>query len=95
MGSAARFKGGKGYVVYWIEQLRDGEESGSKIFSSLEEALQLIEKYANGFAGCNITFQLFELGKEVPLKEGEVEEEVMKEVITRRVRKFKVNEGGD
>ncbi len=62
------------YVVYWCEHLRDGIEEGAKVVSSIEEGLKLIDKIANGFAGCNCEFKMFELGKEVPIKAGAVEE---------------------
>lgn len=61
------------YVVYWIEHLRDGNEEGAKIVETVDEGLSLIDKLANGFAGCNMDFKLFELGKEISIVKGAVE----------------------
>ena len=54
------------YVVYFCEHLRDGEESGAKIKSSLEEALHFINE-GNWWPKDNISFKLFKLGDEIPL----------------------------
>ena len=63
----------KHYVVYCLEHLRDGIEEGSKIVASLEAAEEVLDKWANGFAGSNCEFKLFELGPEVPIGKGVVE----------------------
>lgn len=62
----------KTYVVYYCERMRDGSEDGAKI-GSLEECLRIAEMMRNGFARCNTTVRIFELGAEVPL----VEEQIM------------------
>ena len=62
------------YVVYWCEQLRDGNEEGAKIFSSLDESLKCIQRLSEGYAGGNIDLRLFLLGKEILLIEEETEE---------------------
>lgn len=59
----------KFYVAYCLERLRDANEECAKIFNNKQAALDWIEKLANGFAGCNCDFKLFELGKELPLTE--------------------------
>lgn len=58
-----------GYVVYCNERLRDGNEDCARLFTTKGAALEWIEKIANGFAGCNHDFALFELGKQIPLIE--------------------------
>jgi len=58
------------YVVGFTEHLRDGTEYGAKIVATLDDAIHMIERIANsGPYGVSCTFQLFELGNEVPLKE--------------------------
>lgn len=71
----------KGYVVCFCERLRDGTEEGAKVFPTREKAIEFINKIANGFAGDNCDFRLFELGKEIPIR-GEKVEEVEKKVKT-------------
>ena len=66
--------------------MRDGREEGARIVSSIEEATELVDKLANGFAGCNMEFRLFELGKEILLVEGKVK--VTR--VTETKRKFQV-----
>ncbi len=61
------------YVVYWNEQLRDGEEEGAKVVPNLAAAVALINKFAGGFGGGNTTYRLFELGREIPLEQTAVE----------------------
>lgn len=70
------------YVVYWCEHLRDGEEPGARVVETLAtksqasmpaEAEAIINRIANGFAGCNHSFALFELGRQLPLDRGVVE----------------------
>lgn len=61
------------YVAHAIEHLRDGTEESSKVFRCKEDALEWINKIANGFAGDNHTFKLFLLGKELTLEQSEVE----------------------
>ena len=77
----------KWYVVWWCEYLRDGEETGARIVDTVDEAIRLVDKIANGFAGSNCQFKLFELGKEIPLSEGTAE----KTEIVKTVRKFRVS----
>ena len=57
------------YVAYACEHLRDGEEESAMIFSKKEDAAAWIEKIANGYAGNNHSFRLFEIGKELPILE--------------------------
>lgn len=63
------------YIVYYCENLRDGKEEGVKIVTSLKEAKDVIEEFANDYGVSNTTFQIFELGKEIPLhlEEGEIQ----------------------
>lgn len=58
-----------GYVAYRKEFLRDGFEEYAKLFNRKEDALVCIENWANGFAGVNCEFALFELGKKIELNE--------------------------
>lgn len=62
------------YVVYYCEHMRDGQEDGAAIVRDVAEALAVIDKIANGFAGSNHSFKLFKLGEEIPLDSKEVEE---------------------
>ncbi len=77
----------RGYVLYWCEHMRDGREEGARCFETLAEVEAFLnEKAVNFFAFDNRTFQLFEMGAEVPLtlaKDKVVEQ-------TREVRQFKV-----
>ena len=52
-----------GYVVYGVEHLRDGIEEWGRVFTKIEDALAYLNK--DFFAKGNMTFRLFELGKEV------------------------------
>ena len=60
------------YMVYACEHLRDALEEYAKCFRSMEAALEFINR--DRFAQDNHTFRLFELGKEIPLAQEEVEE---------------------
>lgn len=71
------------YVVYFCERLRDGREEGARVVDTVEEGLALIERYAHGYGGCNTTFRLFELGREIPLERETVEEPQPAKVRTR------------
>ena len=71
------------YVVYFCEHMRDGKEDGAKIVSTIEEALAVIDKIGNGFAGSNHSFKLFRLGEEIILKREVVEEPKPVEVVKR------------
>ena len=63
------------FVVYYIENMRDGIEEGAKIMPSLESALNFISNARNNwYAGCNHKFKLFELGKAIPIVEKKIEE---------------------
>jgi hypothetical protein len=62
----------KHWVVYGCEHLRDGIEEWAKVVSSVEEALAYIN---SGRFQHNYTFKIFELGKEVPIKQRTVKEE--------------------
>jgi hypothetical protein len=78
-----------GYVAYWVEHLRDGEEEGAVVFSGLPAALYFLTAARNEwFAADNFTFRLFELGKELPLEEESVMEQPPPKV-GRRVIKLK------
>lgn len=58
------------YVLCWCERLRDGREYGSQVFPTVEAALAKAADYKqNAFNAHNLEFQLFELGKEIPLVE--------------------------
>jgi hypothetical protein len=70
-----------GYVVYGCEGLRDGREEWAKCFDTLEKAVAYLNK--DFFAKDNMTFRLFELGKEIPLTEESVEEPQPSKVTTR------------
>lgn len=59
----------EGYVAYCKEHLRDGIEECAKIFDRKEDAVAWIEKLANGHAGGNCEFALFELGDRIDLVE--------------------------
>lgn len=74
------------YVVYAVERLRDGTEESVKVVFGLEAALVLIQKWSEGFVGCNTDFRLFELGKEILLET--VKEETPQPPVVRK--KFKV-----
>lgn len=77
------------YVVYWVERMRDGDEEGAKVVRTQEDALELIEKYANhGIGGCNTNFRLFELGKEILLNREVVKEPLP--VVVKEKTKFSV-----
>lgn len=56
------------YVAYWCERMRDGIEEAAQIVASIEAGLLLINTLANGFAGTNMEFRLFELGEEIPIE---------------------------
>ena len=59
------------YVGWYEEHLRDGHESGAKIFGNKQDALD----WFGGFSEFgNYEFKLFELGKEIPIKLEAVEE---------------------
>lgn len=64
----------KHYVVYCYEHLQDGHEEGAKITSSIEEALGVMAKLRNGWTGYARQIKLFELGKEIKVKEEIAEE---------------------
>jgi hypothetical protein len=62
------------YVVYYCEHLRDDHNEGAKVFPTLAAALAFLTKARNEwFAADNHEFRLFELGKELPLKQCEVQ----------------------
>lgn len=83
-----------GYVVSAFEHLRDGTECHAKLFRTIDEAMAYIDKvYNEAFAGCNYSFQLFELSREIKLESKEVVEE--KEVVKKKVRRFNIIEGDD
>ena len=63
-----------GYVVYYCERLRDGREEGAKCFDTVEQASAFINADNWGPGYRNITFRLFELGRELSLER--VDEEV-------------------
>ncbi len=74
-----------GYVVYYVEELRDEHIEGAKCFETLDEACS----YINGgrWFG-NYTFRIFEMGQEVklePIKVKEHEKTVVKERTVYRV----------
>jgi hypothetical protein len=56
-----------GYVVYYCECLRDGREEGAECFDTVEQASAFINADSWGAGYRNITFRLFELGRELPL----------------------------
>jgi len=65
------------YVVYWCEHLRDGREEGARVLASLDAALAFLSDAATRwFASSNYEFRLFELGREIPLRRAEREEQV-------------------
>lgn len=59
------------YVAVAEEHLRDGMEQYAKIFFTIEEAIEWINK--DRFAYANHTFALFELGKRLPIIQEETE----------------------
>lgn len=61
------------YVVYWCENLKDGETDGAKIVRDKKEALELLDQLANGFNGRSLDLRLFELGKAVTIEKDYVE----------------------
>ena len=64
-----------GYVVWFCEHMRDGREDGAKCFQTFEGALKFInEDTQNWFARCNHTFQIFEMGKEIKIKQKTIKE---------------------
>lgn len=71
------------YVVYYCEHMRDGKEDGAKVVDTIEEALAVIDRIGNGFAGSNYSFRLFKLGEEIPLKREVVEEPKPVEIVKR------------
>lgn len=71
------------YVVYFCEHMRDGQEEGAKIVDTVEEALSIVDRIGNGFAGSNHSFRLFKLGEEIPLKREVVKEPKPVEVVER------------
>lgn len=65
-----------GYVVYYCEHMRDGQEEGARVFGTMVEAKAFLERMANeSFARDNYTFRLFELGKEIVLNKKRVNKE--------------------
>ena len=66
------------YVVYFFEKLQDGTEEGAKVFNNLESAVIQATKWkfdgwpTGNESNCDV--RIFELGKEIPLKEEVVEE---------------------
>jgi len=77
------------YVVYTCEHLRDETIEIAKVFNTKQAALEWIDKRANGFAGDNHTFRLFELGKEIVLKT----EDVMEPQPAKKVKRSVVEDG--
>lgn len=83
-----------GYVVNVVEHLRDGTEYHAKLFHTIDEAMAYIDRvYNEVFAGCNYSFQLFQLSREIKLESKEVVEE--KEVVKKKVRRFNIVERDD
>jgi len=58
----------KWYVVHAVERLRDGREEWARVVCGLDDAIAMINQSSNGFTGCNTDYQVFELGKEIPLE---------------------------
>lgn len=56
------------FVVAAVEHMRDETTEYGKFFKTQGAALAWIDERLNGFAGCNMTFRVFELGREIPLK---------------------------
>jgi len=54
-----------GYVLYIYVSLQDGYEESAKCFSTIEDAVNYINK--DRWPGDQYTFRLFELGKEIKL----------------------------
>lgn len=75
------------YVVWFCEYLRDAEESGAKVFETIEEAIKYINDGNWGPKGL-YSFKLFKLGKEIPLEANE-EEKVTQKVESKWVYKVK------
>ena len=61
-----------GYVVCGVEHLQDGQEFFARRFARQSAALEWINQMAAGLLGGACTFQLFELGAEVPLESADV-----------------------
>lgn len=78
------------YVVWFREHLRDGKEDGARCVSTLDSALELINKLANGFAGANMEFKLYHLGDEVPLTSNKTEVEAV--IYTKTKTIYRANE---
>jgi hypothetical protein len=74
-----------GYVVCFIERLRDGIEEGARAFDNLPAALAFIN--TDFFAKNNYTFRLFTLGEEIPLHQEKVQiPQPMKDKIVYKVK---------
>lgn len=61
------------YVVCATEHLRDGREHWASVVGTEQEALALISKHAQGIQGTTMSFQLFRLGEEIPIRRETVE----------------------
>ena len=84
------------YLAYRTKTLRDGVEESGRIVANLDEALALVNIWNDGLAlcrqlsqGCQLdqTFQVFKLGKEVPLAKEIIEEpQPAKKVVSYRAK---------
>ena len=62
-----------GYVACCHTHLQDGHEHSCKVFNTKEQALEWINRIA-GYGYDQKTFELFKLGKEIPLESANIEE---------------------
>lgn len=77
------------FVVYYCEHLHGSKEEEAGIVNTIDEALAVIDRVGNGFAGSNFSFKLFHLGAEIPLRRDIIEEPKPVEVVKRV--KFSIN----
>lgn len=77
-----------GYVVYYVERMRDENAEHARCFERLDHAIAFVNKLADSFFGACIESRLFEMGKEVPLVSDDVEEPQPAKV----TRRFKVKQ---
>ncbi len=57
----------RAYIVSVHYQYQDGHDDHVYLFGTMDEALTWIEKSANQTGGQGHTYELFELGKQIPI----------------------------
>ena len=75
------------YLAVATEHLRDGTERNQRVCHTKAEAIEYLDSFTKAFAGCNYSYELYEVGikRQIPL-EVESVEELGPRVVTKRVR---------